>query len=205
MIAALGAHFTNNPTVTIVTASFANAKSEDWNVPHTPDLVAEWLSLGYTSQEMLDAGQQIIDATMEAFPNQYVALSIGCPRSDLDPTADYVARNTVTWAWDAWPGKLLTQVGSLSTFIPSPPGNKYSSWAVLWNMTPQVGAQMVFRCINDPEYRVNGGVPIAPALALRKAVSAGLNYRLKYIEIYQIDVINLPGVIKDVQEALLGL
>jgi hypothetical protein len=36
-IAALGAHFTNNPTVTIVWTSFANATSEDWNVPHTPD------------------------------------------------------------------------------------------------------------------------------------------------------------------------
>ena len=38
MITALGAHFTNNPTVQIVVASFANATSEDWTVPHTaPD------------------------------------------------------------------------------------------------------------------------------------------------------------------------
>ena len=77
MIAALGVHFANNPTVKIVTASFANATSEDWNVPHTPDLVARWLSLGYTSEKMLDAGKQIIDATMVAFPNQFVAMAIG--------------------------------------------------------------------------------------------------------------------------------
>lgn len=41
MICALGAHFADFPTpenrtVKIVSASFANATSEDWNVPHDP-------------------------------------------------------------------------------------------------------------------------------------------------------------------------
>ncbi len=74
MIAALGSHFANNPTVKIVSASFANATSEDWNVPHTTADVANWLADGYTTEKLLDAGQQIIDATMAAFPNQYVTL-----------------------------------------------------------------------------------------------------------------------------------
>ena len=209
MIAALGAHFTNNKTVTIVTASFANATSEDWNVPHMPDLVDEWFSLGYTSQKMLDTGQAIIDATMEAFPNQYVALAIGGnghvgATGNLDPTADYVARNTVEWAWGAWPGRLVTQINSLSTFIPDAPGDEFSSWAVLWDRIPQVGAQMVFNCVNDPSYKVNGGVPIAPPVALTHAVTAGLAYQLRYIEIYQIDVVNLEAVITYTQNALLG-
>jgi len=205
MIAALGAHFSENPAVTIVTASFANARSEDWNVPHTPELVDQWLSLGYTADLMLDAGQQIIDATMEAFPHQHVALSIGTSGTELDPSPDYLARTTTVWAWNAWPGRLLTQVSSLSTFIPPAPGDKGSAWAVLWNMTPQAGAQMVFRCINDPEYIVNHGVPIDPALALTEATDLGIAYKVNYIEIYQIDVINLPKVIKDVQASLLGL
>src|SRR5207237_955451 len=76
MIAALGAHFTNNSAVKIVAASFANAKSEDWNVPHTDVDVQNWLAAGYTSEKLLDAGKQIIDATMAAFPNQYVTLAI---------------------------------------------------------------------------------------------------------------------------------
>jgi hypothetical protein len=64
---------------------------------------------------------------------------------------------------------------------------------------------MVFRCINDPEYRVNGGVPIDPPLALIAATDAGLAYNVKYIEIYEIDVVNMPTVIKQVQASLLGL
>jgi len=208
MIAAVGAHFTNNKTITIVTASFANASSEDWNVPHTPDLVTEWFSLGYTSEKMLNAGQQIINATMTAFPNQYVALAIGNnghvgATGNLDPTADYVARTTCEWAWDAWPGRLVTQINSLSTVIPEAPGDEFSAWAVLWDMLPQVGAQMLFHCVNDPDYQMNGGVPLAPSLALTKAINLGLAYRLRYMEIYQIDVVNLPGVITYAQENLL--
>ncbi len=100
MIAALGAHFTNNPNVAIVTASFANASSEDWAVPHDPEYVEQWLRLGYTTQKMLDAGKQIVDATMAAFPNQYVAMAIGSnghsgSTGNLDPTADYVAENVI--------------------------------------------------------------------------------------------------------------
>ncbi len=77
MIAALGSQFASNPTVKIVSASFANATSEDWNVPHDPDGVVDWLAAGYTTEKLVDAGQQIIDATMTAFPNQFVTLAIG--------------------------------------------------------------------------------------------------------------------------------
>lgn len=210
MIAAVGAHFTNNPTVTIVSASFANALSEDWNVPHTPDLVAEWFSLGYTTEKMLDAGRQIIDATMAAFPKQYLALAIGNnghvgATGNLDPQADTVARTTVEWAWGAWPGRLVTQLNSVSTIIPPAPGYDFSAWAVLWDMLPQVGGQMIFRALNDPDHQVNGGIPAPPGLALTNAVTAAMAYRMRYIEIYQIDVVGLPLVIAWAQAALLAL
>ena len=76
MIAALGAHFASNAAIKIVSASFANASSEDWSVPHTPPDVANWLAVGYTSEKMLDAGKQIIDATMAAFPSQQVTMAV---------------------------------------------------------------------------------------------------------------------------------
>jgi hypothetical protein len=196
MIAALGAHFANNPTVKIVSASFANATSEDWNVPHTPDLVARWLSLGYTSEKMLDAGKQIIDATMVAFPNQFVTMAIGGNGTgDLDPDATYVARNTILTARTSWPGRFLVQINSLSTFNPEAPGPEDSVWNLLWNSQPDVGGQMVFGCSNDSTYRMNGGVPGDPATILHNAINAGFSYGMDYLEIYQIDVVNLPAEI----------
>jgi hypothetical protein len=204
MIAALGAHFTNNPTVKIVVVSFANATSEDWNVPHTPRYVREWIALGYTTQKMLDAGQQIIDATMAAFPNQYVTLAVGGSGPRLDPTPDYVARNTVLTARASWGGRLIVQKNDLSTFIPAAPGTG-SLYQMISDFQPDVAGQMVWHCFGDPSYRVNGGVPIDPADALTESVDNAVSYGEKYVEIYQTDVVNLPDAITYAHNALLGV
>jgi Beta-galactosidase len=194
MIAALGAHFTNNPAVKIVTASFANASSEDWNMPHTPDYVAQWLALGYTTQKMLDAGRQVIDATMSAFPNQYVTLAVGGDGPALDPSPDYVARTVVTTARSVWGERLIVQKNDLSTLIPVAPGTA-TLYQMISDFQPNVAGQMVFKCFNDPSYRVNGGVRISPAAALTESVNNGISYNEKYIEIYEPDVMNLAKAI----------
>src|SRR5207237_8534928 len=121
MIAAVGAHLCNNSAIKIMAASFANATSEDWNVPHSPDEIVKWLALGYTTDKMLDAGKQIIDATMEAFPNQYVTLAVASD-GGLDPDNDYVPRNAVANATATWPGRLIVQKNCLSAKNPPAPG-----------------------------------------------------------------------------------
>ena len=207
MITALGAHFTNNRAVTIVVASFANCCSEDWGVPHTPPEIARWLALGYTSERMIEAGRTIIDATMTAFPNQYVTLAVGGNGeghgTDLDPTDDYVARNAMLNARASWPGRMFAQKNTLSTCIPPAPGTD-SQYEMIWDFQPLVGAQMFYPCVNDPAYRANCGVPIDPAIALTESVDAAISYGVKFIEIYQIDVINLPGAITYAHDVLVG-
>ncbi len=190
MITALGARYSNNSIVKIVGASFANAKSEDWGVPHLPAEVTAWFAAGYTSAKVLDAGSQIIDATMAAFPNQYVALAVAGNGPRLDPDPHYVARNAVLNADASWPGRLIVQKHSLATFIASAPGTG-TPWGLLWNSRPEVGGQMLYWCHGDTTYRVNGGVPIDPSTALTNSVDKGAAYGMKYIEIYRRDVINL--------------
>jgi Beta-galactosidase/FG-GAP-like repeat len=192
MITALGARYSSNPAVKIVGASFANATTEDWNVPHAPPQVAAWFAAGYTSARMLDAGRQIIDATMAAFPSQYVTLAVGSNGPTLDPDPSYVARNAVLNARAAWPSRLIVQKNSLATFIPAAPGTG-TRWDLLWNSRPDVAGQMLWWCYGDTSYRVNGGVPINPSTALINSVNKGAAYGMKYIEIYRSDIINLPG------------
>ncbi len=207
MIAALGAHFGSNPTVKIVTASFANAKSEDWSVPHEEDEVTNWIAAGYTTEKLVDAGQQIIDATMVAFPNQYVALAIGGnghseTRPNLDASATEVAATTISLSRSKWPGRLIVQINSLSTFNPVAPGLDDSAWNVLWNSQPDVGAQMLDAVHNDSTFRVNGGVPGDEATILTTAVDGGVSYGVNYIEVYELDVRNLQGAITYAREKL---
>lgn len=205
MIAALGAHFTANPTVVIVVASFANASSEDWNVPHTTQYVTQWQNLGYTSDKLVGAGHTIIDATMTAFPNQFVTLAVSSNGTKLDQPnpdpADYVATTVVNDERDLWPGRLIAQKNDLSTFIPAYPGTK-TIYEMMTEFAPNVGGQMLFQCVNDPTYKVNRGIPIDPALALTLSINNALSYSEKYVEIYQVDVVNLPDIIEAAHIAL---
>ena len=207
MITALGAHFTNNPTIKVVVASFSNATSEDWNVPHGPSDVTQWLAVGYTTEKLLDAGKQIIDTTMAAFPNQIVALAVGgsghINGTNLDPENDYAARAAVTQARADWPGRLVVQKNDLKTTVPPAPGTD-SLYEMIWDFQPDVGAQMVYQCVNDPTYRANDGVPADPAITLQKSVEAAVTYHQKYVEIYQVDAMALPDVVAYAHQILTG-
>ncbi|HEY1769154.1 MAG TPA: beta-galactosidase [Chthoniobacterales bacterium] len=202
LIAALGAHFTNNPTVTTVWTSFANAQLEDWNVPHTANLLPQWYALGYSTTKMLAVGEQIIDATMRAFPNQYVTLAIGGDGPKLDPSLMYVSSTTLATERTAWPNRLFAQRNSLSDVVEAPPGTFAGIWRLIWDSRPLVAAQMLAPCYGDSTYRMNNGVPIDPDTALKKAVDIGLSYGVSYLEIPQIDVVNSPTVISYAHSAM---
>ena len=204
MITALGARYSGNPAVKIVGVSFANASSEDWGVPHLPPEVTAWFAAGYTSARMLNAGRQIIDATMAAFPNQFATLAVGGNGPALDPDPSYVARNAVLNARASWPGRLIVQKNTLETFIPDAPGTG-TLWQLLWDSRPDVAGQMAYWCYGDPTYRVNNGIPIDPSLALINSVNKGLGYQMKYIEIYRKDVVNLPAATHNAHVALTHL
>ena len=204
MIAAMGAHFTNNPTVRIVVASFANATSEDWNVPHTPDLVTQWLNLGYTTANMLSTGQQLIDATMAAFPNQFVTIAIAGTSNQLDGDVETVARGAVDAARASWPGRLCVQKNDISTCIPPAPGTG-TLYDMIWDYQPDVAGQMLDVVYNKSGYRVSCGVPLGPIVTLETAVSLAVAYGERRIEIYEGDVVHYPAAIAYAHAALLGL
>jgi hypothetical protein len=205
MIQALGAHLTNTPGLAIVVASFANASSEDWNVPHTSTDIAQWQRLGYTSDKLVGAGHTIIDATMAAFPNQFVTLAVAGNGTKLDkPNPDptyYVATTVINDERALWPGRLIVQKNDLSTFIPVYPGTD-TIYDIMTDSVPDIAGQMLFQCYGDSTYKVNKGIPIDPALALTLSINNGLAYGEKYIEIYQVDVVQMPDVIAYAHDAL---
>lgn len=202
MVAALGAHFGGNPSVKIVAINFANANSEDWAVPHTDDDIAAWTKVGYTPQKLIDTGKTMIDAGMKAFPTQYLTLAVAGD-GKLDPDTNYVARNVIAAARTSWPGRLIVQKNSLAAFIPPAPGTG-TLYDVVWTSRPDVAGQMLWVSYGDSTYRNNSGVQDSAADILHRAIDAGVGYGMKYIEIYQADVVNLPDEIAYAHAALLG-
>jgi len=204
LIAAMGAHYKNNPTVAIVVTSFANAVTEDWNVPHTPDLVTQWERLGYTTANMLSAGQQLIDATMVAFPNKWVTLAVGGNGTALDGDEQEVPRGAVDTARAKWPGRLIVQKNDLSTCIPVAPGTD-SLYSMIWDYQPDVAGQMITAAYNDSTYKISCGVPLDIGIALMTTVDLAVAYGEKRVEIYEGDVVRYPVAIAYAHTALLAV
>jgi hypothetical protein len=202
MIAALGAHFTNNLAIAVVWTSFANARSEDWSVPHTPSEIEAWQKVGYTTDKLLGAGKEIIDTTMMAFPHQYVTLAVAGDGT-LDPDPNYAANAAVATARATWPGRLIVQKNNIAAFNPPAPGTD-TVFEVIWDSRPDVAGQMLWSCYNDSTYRMNNGVADDPATILHKSIGTGAGYQMNYLEIYQIDVLNLPDEIAYAHSTLLG-
>ena len=191
LIQAAGAHFAGHSSIVVVTCSFANAQTGDWSIPDAPEDLQNWRDAGYTTELMVNAGMMIIDATMAAFPNQNVALSIGRGAGDLDPTQDYLAETAVDYATTTY-GRFITEKNSLSATTTDPSGS-YSdlfNWQVLFDQCPNVAAQMLWFVSGDDTYRMNGGIPGDKETILLDAITIGAHYGTQYQEIYAPDLVD---------------
>jgi hypothetical protein len=206
LIAAFGARYNSNPTVAIVTCQFAGARSDDWNVPDSTTVdgipptgstqTSRWLAAGYTTARMVDAGNQVVNNTMAAFPDKPVGLAIGRTSTTLDPEGkDYIAQIVTSNARTMWGNRMVATKNSISAKMTPPPPPIGSFWRLLWDSQPEVGGQMLWFTYNDSTYRNNGGVPADPTTVLEKAVDLAHSYGLNYLEIYQADVAGLPSAI----------
>ncbi len=188
LIAEAGAHFAGHASIQVVACAFANSTTGDWSIPHTSEDIANWRAAGYTTDKMVEAGKIIVDATMAAFPNQNVALSIGIGAGDLDPTPDYLAETVIAYATTTY-GRFLTQKNSLSaTTIDPVASSALGNWQVVFDQTPNVAAQMLWHVSDDSTYRMNDGIPGTDSTILLQAINVGAHYGTQYQEIYESDL-----------------
>ena len=188
LIQAAGARFASHSSIVVVTCSFANATTGDWNIPDAPRDITNWRAAGYTTELMVNAGEMIIDATMAAFPNQNVALSIGEGAGDLDPTPSYLAKTAVDYATTTY-GRFITEKNALSAIAPDPAfDTSLGNWQVLFDQCPNVAAQMLSYVSGDTTYRMNGGIPGVKQTILLNAITIGAHYGTQYQEIYFQDL-----------------
>lgn len=200
-LTAIGQRLAANGAIVLVAASCANATTSDWNVPHTEADVANWLALGYTSEALIQACQDIIDATMTAFPHQHILMAIGRTSNKLDPDPDYVARAVIDYAKARYPDRFIVQKNTLAATTPDPMvTTELGNWQLVLENRPLVAGQMLWFVTDDETCRMNGQVtPCDPAPVLQQAVTIGGHYGMQYQEIYQADILNpaLAGVIRD--------
>ena len=207
LVTAFGARYDSNPTVAIVTCQFAGARNDDWNVPDgtTVDGIAptgstetsRWLSAGYTTAKMVNAGNEVIDNTMAAFPSKPVGLAIGRTSTDLDPLGkDYVAETVINTARAKWSNRMVATHNNISEKAtpPSPPPGSF--WSLIYDLRPAVGGMMLWFSYGDDTCRnAANGAPCDAATVLTHSVERARDYGWNYLEIYNADIVGLPSVI----------
>jgi hypothetical protein len=202
LIEAMGRRFAAHPTVRLVGVSCANAKTDDWNVPHTGADVERWRAAGYASWKLIAACKQTIAATMRAFPHQHVVLAVAS-NGPLDRTPNYVSRTVIDWALQRYPDRFLFAKHNLSARTPAPLAHVPSdTWELVHERHPHAIGQMLWSVTGDRACRMQGGVaPCDPAAVLRKAVGTGAAYGMPLLEIYGVDIRN-PALDDVIDEAL---
>ena len=149
-IQAAAARYASHSSIAVVSCSFANSTTGDWNIPDAPEDIAHWQAAGYTTELMVNAGETIIDATMAAFPNQNVVMPIGRNTTGLDPSVDYLSETVVDYAATTY-GRFITTRFSLSatTDDPSIDASSLYNWGVLFDQCPNVAGQMLWNVSGD--------------------------------------------------------
>ena len=206
-IKALGKRYSNNSNIVAVMVSFANAMTNDWNIPHFIGKIAgreinqvrDWLNMGYTYEKMLYAGMLTIDTWAESFPNQCLKLPIGITHEELDGSKTKLAEDIVKYAYENYPDRFFIQVNALCPMLPTAnnvtnaqPGEPFYLLKLLAEHSPQIGLQMLAAASNGYKdgFRLNGGEFGFPREVLLGAVEVGLSYNPCYIEYWKEDAVN---------------
>ena len=207
LMAAFGARYNANPTVAIVTCQFAGARDDDWGVPSgtVVDGIApsgstersRLLTAGWTTQKMVDAGNQVVANAMAAFPDKPIGMAIGSTSTALTPEGqNYIGVMVINTARAKWGERMVATHNSMSEKPPVPPPPAGGYWSTIYNMRPSVGGQMLWWSYGDSTCRnAAGGAPCDAATVLTHSVERAHQYGWNYLEIYAADVVGLPSVI----------
>jgi hypothetical protein len=219
-ITAAGNRYASNPLVVATNVSFANWYTSDWSVPAfvgpcadcggvVLNQVQQWLSAGYTTQNMISAAEQTITTAALAFPNQALKLPVHGTSASLDGTFTTLANTILNYGFTLYPTRFIAQIDFLSTQSPlanSAAVNTASTntenflFQLLNQYSPDVGFQMVAPATDTSgSCRLNGGMsPCPPGPTLQTAISVGSTYSPSFIEFANEDATNptLTGVIQ---------
>lgn len=189
LIEAMGKRFADKPGLILVSAQCANATTDDWNIPRD---IAQWRKVGYTSEKLISACKQIIDATMAAFPKQFVRMAIGRVPTALGDPPDKVAQAIIRYAHERYPNRFIVQRHNLSARTPDPRETRQlHGWGVLHGARPLIAAQMLWPAKDTRSCRLNGGQkPCQAREMLARAMDIGEAYGISYVEVYGVDVLN---------------
>jgi hypothetical protein len=193
----LSAKYGTSPAFRMVAAAGPTSVSAEFTLPHKPEELQKWRSVGYTPTKYIEAWQQVFRAYATDFPNQYVSLSLGSGLNiDEQGKKDArAAKPTKVAIIDEAIGilglRFALQNSNLDGNSEPDHGPHGVPLVIGYNGRIVTGFQLRTNCLrNSGNMGAEGDAP----LALKRAILRGTQpntagQRICYLEIYEPDVV----------------
>jgi hypothetical protein len=193
----LSARYGRSPAFRVVAAAGPTSVSAEFTLPGAPEDVQKWRAAGYTPSKYTEAWRKVFQVYAADFPNQYVSLSLGFglninERGKQDgrerkPTKEAVIEEGISLL-----GRRFVLQNSNLDGNPEPERGPHGvPLLISYNGRIVTGLQLRTSCVHNSG---NMGAEGDPPLALKKAINRGTapndaGHRIKYLEIYEPDVV----------------
>jgi hypothetical protein len=194
----LSAKYAASPAFRVIAAAGPTSVSAEFTLPHTPEELQKWRSVGYTPSKYIEAWQKVFQVYAADFPNQYVSLSLGFGLNiDEQGKKDArAAKPTKVAIIDEAIGILGRRFALQNSNLDGNPEKERGPHGVPlvigYNGRIVTGFQLRTSCLRNSG---NMGAEGDPPLALERAIARGTQpnaagHRINYLEIYEPDVLS---------------
>jgi hypothetical protein len=184
-VRALGARYASNPVVVNVPAAGPTSISEEMSLPNDRSALAMWKQLGYNLQKYETAWQQTLAVYVQSFPTTQISLTFYPGLPIPDTSAEAATRiDLANFAFTHYGQQMSFQENGLSARKGGP--SLGYDLVMQYSSQTTTGFEMGTSATQKPDQM--GGT--TASAALQSSVNLGLQAGVKFLEIYEPDVLN---------------
>ena len=194
----VSARYGSRPSFLKIAADGPTSITGEMTLPNTPADLCNWVKVGYTSQRIIGAWQQVFASYAQIFPRQYFSLALFPPLPIVSNTRcvngtltgiDHTESQRVSTAIiglgvDNYPKQFVVQENGL-TAVPTASSGAYDA-VKSYHGKVVTGFQLATSAMLSPTYMGNAdGVT-----ALQNSLQRGMDANAQFIEVYEQDVLS---------------
>jgi hypothetical protein len=197
---AVSARYQNRPSFIKIAADGPTSVTAEMSLPNEPADLCTWVKVGYTSDRLIGAWQQVFDNYAQIFPRQYFSLALYPPppivsatRCDSDNLrgtdhneSQRVRTVIVGLGADNYPKQFVLQTNGLTAAKEDPSNSGGYALVKSYSGKVLIGFQLTTSAIMHP---ANMGDPDG-ATALQKSLQKGVDAMAQFLEVYEPDVLS---------------
>ena len=196
----VSARYQNRPSFSKIAADGPTSVTAEMSLPNEPADLCTWLSVGYTSDQLIGAWQQVFANYAQIFPRQYFSLALYPPPpivgattcdSDNPSGTDHnesqrVRGLVVSLGADNYPKQFVLQTNGLTAAKEDPANSGGYDLVKSYSGKVVIGFQLTTSAMSHP---TDMGDPDG-ATALQKSLQKGMDAHVQFLEVYEPDVLN---------------